>query len=96
MHADWPQCNDCVCAFSARSNLISNMFKVYQTTGYVWEQYTDDLGMGKVGVAHGRGMCDIVMWQGSHMTAVAACGDADRSLHPDLAMRTADFPAHEH
>ena len=36
------------------------MFKIYQATGYVWEQYTDDLGMGKVGVSHGRGMCDIV------------------------------------
>ena len=54
------------------------MFKIYQTTGYVWEQYTDDLGMGKVGVSHGRGMC-----QGSHMTAaVAAWGHADRSLYP--------------
>lgn len=37
------------------------MFKIYQTTGYVWEQYTDDLGMGKVGVAHGCGLCDNVI-----------------------------------
>ena len=32
----------------SRSNLIRNMHKQYIRTGYVWEQYDDDIGTGKV------------------------------------------------
>lgn len=30
-----------------RSNLIANMAKQYQTTGYIWEQYNDVTGKGQ-------------------------------------------------
>jgi len=31
-------------------NLIRNMHEQYVRTGYIWEQYDDDIGTGKVGV----------------------------------------------
>lgn len=31
-----------------RSNLIANMHRQYIRTGYIWEQYDDDIGKGKV------------------------------------------------
>ena len=31
-----------------RSNLISNMARQYEISGYVWEQYEDKTGRGKV------------------------------------------------
>ena len=34
--------------FSNRSNLVSNIFKQYKSTGYVWEHYHDKTGAGKV------------------------------------------------
>ena len=43
----------CVCFsmilnLSYRSNLIRNMYEQYTRTGYIWEQYDDELGSGKV------------------------------------------------
>ena len=30
-----------------RENILKNMFRVYQKTGHVWEQYDDKTGEGK-------------------------------------------------
>jgi mannosyl-oligosaccharide glucosidase len=30
-----------------RSNLISNMSKQFEATGYIWEQYNDETGKGQ-------------------------------------------------
>lgn len=32
-----------------RSNLIANLHRQYVTSGYIWEQYDDKTGQGKVG-----------------------------------------------
>ena len=39
------------CAPMCRKNLIGNIFRQYQQTGYIWEQYDDLSGMGKVSTA---------------------------------------------
>jgi len=38
-----------VCSwFLSRTNLIRNMYSQYKRTGYIWEQYDDVTGAGKV------------------------------------------------
>ena len=46
-----PRCVCTLCdqfSITCRSNVIQNIHAQYLKTGYIWEQYTDDLGTGKV------------------------------------------------
>ena len=45
-----------------RSNLIENMLWQYKQTGYIWEQYDDDYGGGKVRELLAIFIAHMILW----------------------------------
>ena len=49
--------------FHCRSNLIVNMHRQYVSSGYVWEQYDDKTGQGKVNYSYCIVYFQECMWE---------------------------------